>query len=365
MKKIIFVLIGTTMLLHVSCQASLPEQNKDSWDRASPGSMGLDADKMSTLSQDVHDGRFRGVQSLVIIRNGKLILESYFQGEGRSELQKLFSVSKSITSLLIGIAIDNGLIQHTKTNLISAIPVQHHPEAIDSAKKNLTLEHALTMTCGFLWDEESIPFSDKQNSHTQMNHQRDWHNFVLSGPLNYEPGDEWNYNTGCSHLLGAVIKNSTGKHAAEFADQHLFRPLGIDEYKWNTDPMGYPCVGGSNGGLSLKTSDLAKIGQLVLNKGRWKGNQIVSEKWVEESTAVHVQATSISHYGYLWWRDQYRIKGKMVQAICAYGYGGQSLNIYPELNMVVAITSWASSTRAHTLPIKLKILNAAIKKKEG
>ncbi len=335
----------------------LTQENR--WKEATLESVGINAEIINRASKLIEEGTYQGQRSLVIIKDSKLVFEAYYDGYDQNDLFRIYSISKSVTSLLIGIALDNGYLKDENEPIRKLLP-QYSALMRNEPKSTITLRNVLTLTPGFEWDEENYSFRDARNSHTQMDRENDWMAFVLSRPLAFNPGTRWVYNTGNSHLLGGILKANTGLHANEFAEKYLFEPLGIKNYRWNTDPMGYPCVGGSNGGLQLRTRDLAKIGQLILDKGKWKGKQVVSETWVKKSTDIHINATNISKYGYLWWRDGYKIKDKYLKAICGYGYGGQSLHIFPDLKMVVVMTSWGRQQRAQTLPVLLKILNAAI-----
>ena len=359
----------TVLLLILVCFPGFtfcPESDKqqsqqNSWQEATLESVGINAEIILRASKLIEEWAYQGQRSLVIIKDGKLVFEAYYDGYDQNDLFRIYSISKSVTSILIGIALDNGYLKDENEPISKLLP-QYSTLLRKEPKSTITLKNVLTMTPGFEWDEENYSFSDARNSHTQMNRENDWMAFVLSRPLAFNPGTRWVYNTGNSHLLGGILKATTGLHANEFAEKYLFDPLGIKNYKWNSDPMGYPCVGGSNGGLQLRTRDLAKFGQLILDDGKWKGKQIVSETWVKKSTAIHINATNISKYGYLWWRDRYKIKDRYLDAICGYGYGGQSLQIFPELNMVVTMTSWGRQPRAQTLPVLLKILNATVSK---
>jgi CubicO group peptidase (beta-lactamase class C family) len=364
-KTILFLLISIISLSLCFCSFSqtqnygVPEKLDDGWETASLQSVGIHSDKIFRLTKQVDEGRYQGQRSLVIVKDGKLVHEAYFDGYEREDLHRIYSVSKSVTSILVGIAIDKGFIHDVSEPLRNLLP-EYAEIMNEEEKKEITLKHVLTMSPGFDWHEEDFSYGDPRNSHHQMDSKHNWLEFVLSRPMAFQPGTRWVYNTGNTHLLGGIIKENTRLHANEFADKYLFEPLEIKKYKWNTDPMGYPCVGGSNGGLGLTARNLAKIGQMALNKGMWKGKQIVSQEWIEESTKIHINATNISKYGYQWWRDSYKIKGKKYKAICGYGYGGQSVQIFPELEMVIVMTSWGRQPRAETLPVLLRILNAAV-----
>ena len=146
------------------------------------------------------------------------------------------------------------------------------------------------MTSGLEWDEKSVPYNDPGNSEYHQVRSRDWVKYVLERPIRDEPGTRYVYNTGSVHLLSAIIKSRSGLYANEFAEKVLFEPLGITRYDWNTDPKGYPCTGGTHGGLGLRTRDVAKFGMLYLRDGQWNGKQVISEDWVRKSTTKHITA---------------------------------------------------------------------------
>jgi CubicO group peptidase (beta-lactamase class C family) len=356
--RLFVILLALLLIILPSCGQS-PQAEAD-WPRAVLEDVDIDAAKVLELIGQIEREKYEGLHSMIIVKDGKLVHESYFAGHDADDLHRIYSVSKSVTSLLIGIAIDRGMIENERVLLQDLLPA-YHAEFTSPAKKSITLKQVLTMSAGFEWDEDTHSYGDSRNSHRQMDRSDDWLRFVLSRPLQFTPGERWIYNTGNTHLLAGIIKVCSDLHADEFAEKYLFEPLGIRDYDWNTDGQGYPCVGGSGGGLRLRSTDLAKIGQLILNKGMWQGKRVVSEEWIERSTAAHIRATMLSRYGYQWWRDRYRIKDKMIDAICGYGYGGQSLQVYPQLDLVVVFTSWSRRQRAETLPARLRILNATVK----
>ena len=188
MKNTLFLLVG--MLTTLSCnysQTEIPIQLDDGWDIASMESVGIDAEKVYQLTKQIDKGKYEGQRSLVIIKDGKLVYEAYYDGYDRESLFRIYSVSKSVTSILIGIAIDKEFIKGVDEPLVNLLP--QYAAILNSSNKNeITLKNVLTMSSGFKWDEESISFSDPRNSHTQMSSTKDWAKFVLSRPMAFEPG---------------------------------------------------------------------------------------------------------------------------------------------------------------------------------
>ena len=272
----------------------------------------------------------------------------YVDGYDRDRLQRIFSITKSVTSALIGIAIDEGMIDGVDTPLYTFFP--DNREAFEDAKKReITLEHILTLTSGLDWVESSVPYTDPRNDQYHQVRSDDWIEYVVERPIADEPGARWVYNTGSVHLLSAVIKRASGMYANEFIEKHLFKPLGITEYEWNTDPRGYPCTGGTHGGLRMRVRDVVKIGSVFLNEGKWHDEQIVSARWVVESTKPRLETAFGSQMGYLWWSSGFKIKGRWFEFFFAAGYGGQSLHICPELDMIICLLCWSNPEDAAIL----------------
>ena len=315
----------------------IPEQLDDGWQVSSLSAQGMDIEIISNLTQDIQDGLHRGIHSLMIVKNGILVHEVYFGGYQREDLQIIFSITKSISSALIGIAIEGGLIQSVEASVLSFFPQY---DIKDQNKQKIKLRHLLTLTSGWEWDEKSAPYSDPQNTEYQMRQTNDWMKFVLERPMQNEPGSEWVYNTGSVHLLSGIINQVSGMRADVFAEQVLFDPLGIRIYEWNTDPQGHPCTGGTLQGLRLRTRDTAKFGFLFLNNGRWNGQQVVSESWLEESTRKHFEVNADRDMGYLWWRGSFKLEGEEIPHFYAAGYGGQTIHIVPQFDLMIVLTCW-------------------------
>ena len=333
----------------------VPELLDDGWTVSSLQEEGLDTEIIEELTRQIMGKQFQGIHSLLIVRNGKLVHEAYFDDYNVNSLQTVFSITKSISSALIGIAIDQGLIHSVNDTVISFFPEYDIP---DQDKKNIKLHHLLTLTSGFAWDEKSYPYSDPRNTETRMVATEDWMEFVLDQPIQSTPGTEWVYNTGSVHLLSGIIKHASGMFADEFAEQVLFQPLGIKSYEWNKDPKGYPCTGGTKQGLRLKSRDTAKFGYIFLNEGKWKNIQVIPEAWVMESTCKHVDNGSEKGFGYLWWTGAYTVKGEVTPHIFAAGYGGQTVHIAPDLDLMIVFNCWDEAQDADIgLPI-VKIYSA-------
>ncbi len=267
------------------------------------------------------------VNSMVVARGGNVIAEEFWSGSSTS-LRQSRSVTKSVTSMLIGIAIDKGFINGGLTaRMVDYLPVDLIPD--DPAKHEIRIWHLLTMSSGFEWDEDADVVTWLYGSDPVGD--------ILSRPLAAPPGTVWNYNTAASHLLSVILTEATGMSTIDFADAHLFQPLGITDRSWST-------TGGYNNGghgLFVRTEDLVKLGQLTVNRGTWNGARIVPNYWVNVSSSIVVQNLGVMgplsqlHYGLLWWLD----RGTGHDIHFALGYGGQFIFCVPSLDLVVAVHS--------------------------
>ena len=317
-----------------------PADMGDGWETAALQDYDLDSDKITAMMQDIQDGGYDSLHSLLIVKDGKLVFEAYFQGYDQNRMHFVASVTKSVTSILIGIAIDQGLIQGSDQYLTELLPAYRELLDADPLKQKLQLWHILTMTSGLEWDEDTYPYGDLRNDATRMERNSDPVRFVLDRPLVREPGEQFQYCGGNSMLLSAILEEAAGMTAAEFAKSYLFDPLGISQYQWKAYADGHT---NSDGGLSLRPRDMAKIGQLMLNGGSWNGVPIVSSEWVAESTRARIKATLIARYGYQWWRDSQTVLLETVDSYFAAGFGGQMISVYPSQNMVIVFTNDAAN----------------------
>jgi CubicO group peptidase (beta-lactamase class C family) len=276
------------------------------------------------------------VRSCLIAYQDTLLLEHYREPQLKHEIAKINSCTKSFVSALVCIAMDKGLLPPPETPIASFFPQLHHDP--DPQKKEITIEHLLTMSAGFRWQEfKGI------NSFPNMIKTANWVDYTLSQPLAHPPGTYMEYNSGCSQLLSSLIAQTVGCSTAEFAEQYLFRPLGIKEYEWEYDPQGI-YTGGF--GLKLKPEDMLKFGQLFLHLGNWQGKQLISADMVKRATApfIGTNAPRRGQYGWHWWMDSYVPEADNQSAritldyYYALGFGGQNIIVIPSLNLVVVIT---------------------------
>jgi len=356
----------------------IPEQTSDGWVTASLDDVGLNKELLGDLMERIDSKEYRNVHSILIVKNGKLVFEEYFEGYafsfsgpwssalkfrgkrtdfGIDTPHNLASVTKSVTSALVGIAIDRGHIQDVDEQLFSYLPDYAHLS--NEEKDRITLEHLLTQTSGLEWNELELWLGDMEHDLIQLFLVPDPIRYVLAKPLVTEPGTAWYYNGGGVNVLGQVIRETTGMRMDDFAERYLFAPLGITEYEWDHIK---PDVIHASGNLKLRPRDMAKFGYLYLNDGRWQGQQILSDEWIAASTrqSVSIPWSSLaenlhekyadvpeSHgdgYGYLWWLKTYEVDGKPVEAIQATGWGGQWIGLFPDLDMVVVLTGGNYST---------------------
>jgi CubicO group peptidase (beta-lactamase class C family) len=326
----------------------------DSWRVASAKSVGMDQDRLDALVSKIRKRQIADLNGVVVIRHGYKVMEEYANGSSANQVHEMQSVTKSVTSLLVGIAIDQGRIGGVNTKLLSYFPEYTDIHNMDARKQSVTLESILSMRSGVNFYEDPYPGSplDQLNSSTG-----DWLRIFLDQPMNAAPDELWQYNSGGVISLGGVIYNTTHVSADQFANQYLFQPLGINLTYWfKGNPNGLPHMGG---GLSLRAQDLARIGYLVLRRGKWNGQQIVSEKWISESTAHLVRRprsffNHVPDYGYLWWLfplDNVSSDGWDNDIITASGAKGQWLFIVPKYDLVVAATSNSATGQGFIDPL--------------
>lgn len=318
----------------------------------------LDQKLLAEIVNKVEAGDYGNIHSLLIIHNDRLVLEKYFQGWTRHMLHPCFSATKSITSALIGIAIEQGYINGVDETILSYFPEYSDIHNLDSRKESITLKDVLTMTAGFTWDEMNTPYlltwriPNPKNDAIKLGLSWDLIKSVLDLPMSNTPGTKLVYNSACTLLLSGIIKNKTGQSAEIFAEKNLFNPLGITHWKWDTGPKGITLT---SGGLYLHPVNMATFGYLYLKNGVVNGKQIVSEKWVKESTAQYMVFDNVNKYvdgffsyGYQWWRFTDYFFDRLWQGTPpsvndiynANGLGGQFIAVIPHLNMVYVSTAW-------------------------
>lgn len=316
----------------------IPKKLNDGWDVSSLRNEGIDEDAIVEISRLIRDvDSYENVLSMLIVKNGKLVHEEYSPYCQRNTLHWMASITKTVTSTLLGIAIDKGFIESVDAKLYELLPsFANHFK--DPQKKKIALKHIMTMTSGLEWNEQ-VSYNNPENSEWQMVESEDWMSYVLSKPMRYEPGTTFYYNTGGIHLLSAVLKSVSGLYAHQFAEKYLLHPMGIYAYQWNKDPMGYPCTGGTDGGIGLRTRDIAKFGWLFLKDGKWKGTPIISAKWVREAPTTHMTTKGRGRsYAFNWMTGSRIIHKKRFDYIASFGYGGQTLYVVPEYDLILVFT---------------------------
>lgn len=330
-----------------------PQQINDGWETAALESQGLDSDRINWMSNRIRNREFGDIHSMVIARHGKLVFEQYYGEGARNDLHNVYSITKSVASALIGIAIDNGYINSVDQTLEEFFPEYADILAGDSVKKAITLQQLLSMTDGLEWDEWTYAYSDSRNDATRMARRGDWMRFVLDRPVVMQPGSQFVYSSGTSVLLSGIIRNTTEQQTDEFAAQYLFEPMGITEHTWVRQSDGFVNTGW---GLNLKSRDIAKFGQLFLNNGQWNNQQIISSQWVQESTASHTNVWEGVDYGYQWWLrrrpEQPGFTPSANDIFHGHGYGGQFVFVIPSLEIVAVFTSGNFNSN-ETLPIAI------------
>jgi CubicO group peptidase (beta-lactamase class C family) len=327
-----------------------PVSLDDGWDTASPESVGMDGARLCGIAARLQLTGSQ-VHSVVVARHGKLVFEQYFQGMdqpwGEKEAPHEFtpttrhdmrSASKSVVSLLVGIAIDRKLIAGADEPVVKFF--SEYRAVKQAGWDTITLRHLLTMSSGIKWDE-TLAWSDPNNDEPHLAFDADPLGYVLSKPVVASPDILWVYNGGGTDLLGNILERASGKTLAEFAGEALFGPIGITDFEWKNYPKNGKIAAAA--GLRLRPRDAAKLGQLVLGRGMWNGKQIVSADWIEKSTAPRFQAAGYFggtlFYGYQWWMGRSLSDGKEVKWVAAFGWGGQRIVIVPDLDLVMMTTA--------------------------
>lgn len=311
----------------------VPRELNDGWETASVTEVGIDPENLKEMFRNVLKEKYKNIHGLLIVKNDKLVCEEYFYGFNLNKRHKLASATKSVTSALVGIAIDKKYIKGVEEKLITYFP--EYASLFDENKSKITLHHLLSMTAGIKWDEWSYSLGDSTNSNYQMAFSENTVGYILKQPMQYKPGAKGVYNSGLSLLLGQVVEAASNTSLLDFAQKYLFGPLEISDYKWFKYFDGRINTGGN---LLLRPRDMARFGYLYLKNGQYKNKQILSEEWIKLSTK---QQSDINDrfYGYHWWINRFRLKGNKIKAYSAQGLGGQFIFIFPDLDMVVISTA--------------------------
>ncbi len=345
--------------------AQTPAPRSDGWRVGTPKSVGLSSDLLEKLDQVIAGGQFTRITSVLVARHGSLVYEKYYEAFNADSLHDTRSATKTITGMLVGLAIDRGSLPSVNAPVLGYfrdLPPLANP---DPRKEKITVEDLLTMS--------SLLECDDDNQFSRGNEERmylieDYFRFFLDLPIRGFPawsrkpadspyGRSFSYCTAGVVLLGGVIERATKMKADAFARRYLFDPLGIREVQWQVTPMGMPMTGG---GLRLRGRDLLKLAQLYNAGGEWNGQRVVSEDWVRDSTSPHARARENVDYGYLWWIQDFGPKAvhgnagagaaesKKHKAFYMAGNGGSKVAAFPDLDLVVVLTgTMFGSGQAH------------------
>ncbi len=350
-----FPILITLFCLHASTalaadRSSLPPRQDDGWPVANAALQGWDTARFEALETAIAANEFPGVTSLLVAKDGALVYERYFGEGGPDVLNDTRSATKSVTSMLIGAAIDRGKIPSAQAKVYDFFsdmaPWQHASER----KSRMTLEDLLTMSSAWECDDEN---SFSTGNEERMYLSENWTRFALDLPLRgFAPwmtrpedsphGRAFSYCTAGSFLLGAAIGRATGKPLSEFAAEALETPLGIRGAHWNRSSEG---VGMGGGGTRYRTRDLAKLGQVMADGGVWQGRRVLPAEWVRQSLTVHAQAREDADYGYQFWRFRFPYRDGELAAWCMSGNGGNYVFIVPGLRLVAVITRTSYNQR--------------------
>ena len=345
--------------------------------------MGIDEELIRNAVGRVDNGKYGEIHSMLIYKNNNLVFEDYYEGHqyqwdapghfgeyvtwNRDMQHCIHSDTKSIVSLCIGIAIDKGFIGNVHQSIFEYLPDYQNFNI--NNKEYITIEHLLTMTSGLRWDEWGVSLGSIENDQIGI-----W--FWEDGPLDYvlnrqfvaEPGTRFNYSGGDIQILVEILKNATGMKLDEFSKKYLFEPLEITTFDWWLKfPNGGEIQGA--GGLKLTPRDMVKIGAMMLNKGIWDGNRIVSESWVEKciipysgNTGIKIPGEDLGKVGYAynWWTKSFTYNNENINMFFAVGWGGQKIFILPELDMVVTFTGANYDTNVHNFKILKRFILPAI-----
>ncbi len=293
----------------------------DGWRTSAPETQGMNGGVLDRMIDSIQVQKLN-LDSLLVIRNGYIVHETYFGSHAADQRHIQYSVTKSFVSTLIGIALDRGRIDRIDRRVLDYFPGITVTDP-DPRREGMTLEDLLTMRSGLQWSDTDQDFNDLFRS-------TDWVQHMLNLPMVAEPGTVFTYCSGCTNLLSAVLQEAVGKTARDFGKEALFQPLGISDLVWENDPTGIS-IGGW--GLFLAPRNMAKLGYLFLNRGEWDGRRIVSAEWVDEATRKHTPTDGNLGYGYQWWTYP------KWDAFAALGRDGQTIFVIPGSKLIVVTTA--------------------------
>jgi CubicO group peptidase (beta-lactamase class C family) len=338
------------LVLYSSLGFSQVEQESGGWTKAGPAEVGLSESKLRAMSAAVRTDEFKKIGSIVVARHGKLAYGDYIEGNAEA-LRDTRSATKSITDVLVGIAIQEGKLRGVDAKVLALLPDRAHKlQNPDPRKSSITVEDLLTMSSPLECDDWN---DASRGNEERMYLVEDWAQFILDLPIRGRMhvgeqvetlpyGRYFSYCTGGVFVLSEILEKATGVRTDRYAQEKLFAPLGISDAQWVYSPLNTPQTGG---GLRLCSRDLLNIGQLYLNGGRWGERQIVNETWVRNSTRPHARIDDQTEYGYLWWLRTFKSGEKSYAAFFMSGNGGNKVVVVPQLDLVAVITSTNYNTQ--------------------
>lgn len=312
-----------------------PIQSTDKWEISDTG---FDRTMIRKLNQRIAQNYFKDISSIVVIKDGKLLIEEYFNGANRNTLHDTRSVGKTLAATIMGIAINDGHLTSENQKLKDFYDLRSY-QNYSWKKEDITLKSFLTMSSGF---DGSDMNPESPGNEENMYPTSDWVKFGLDLPLdaNKTSGKDWDYLTAGAVILGDILNKIVPNGLEKYADKKLFQPLGIINYKWQFTPSGVP---NTAGGFQMSSLDNAKYGQLYLDNGIHKESEILHKTWVKSSLSkqIAIPKREKEFYGYLLWNKTYRVNTKEFEAYYASGNGGNKIMIFEELGMVIVITATA------------------------
>lgn len=324
-----------------------PKPIDDGWTTATPDAVGLDAGKLCGLDKLLDQWPDRNIHAVIVARHGRLVMERYFDGVDESWGRPLGvvrfgpdvkhdvkSVSKSATSLLVGIALAEGKFPALDSPVLDAFP--EYADLATSERKLITFRHLLTMSAGLAWDEDR-PYTDPLNDETRMLEAPDPFRYVLARPVIHPAGTVYHYSGGATSLLGEALVRTTGRSLQDYAREKLFTPLHIADFDW--PGVGVSRKLGAYGSLRLRPRDMAKLGQLMLTDGQWNGRRVLPTGWAAESAKSRIKGDGLFFYGYQWWLGRSFLNGRELDWVAAFGVGAQRVYVVPALDLVFAINT--------------------------